>query len=418
MMAAATDSTSLVPIQPVFTDAERLALAGYLAGYRGLTREAYTLDLGSSPAGAEPGPCRCSRSAAPRSRPSPGNSRAAAGPGPPSPAACPPSRGGTPSRRNSLDHSPAAHVRRPRLDYESHATAMDQNEVGALLVAAGLGEAAEHALISLLALNGLRVSEATGADIEHLGLERGHRTLVITRKGGKVVTIPLAPRTARAIELAIGERTTGPLFCAADGKRRDRHGAARIVAVSPAAPGSASRSARTRCGTRSSPPPSTRESRCATCRRPPRTPTRAPPCATTGHAPASTDTPPTSSPPTSPEPPGSPRRRPSRPDRPASGQAMTAGQTAVRAECHTGTVISPSVTGSMRELYGFELEPEIRDWLDSLSDDKRVDEVCGLLAEKGSERGGPWSDQPGRIRVGAAAPAPGCCGPGHVLVYF
>jgi integrase len=62
-----------------------------------------------------------------------------------------------------------------------------------LLVAAGLGSSAEHALISLLALNGLRVSEATGADIEQLGLERGHRTLTITRKGGKMVTIPLAP---------------------------------------------------------------------------------------------------------------------------------------------------------------------------------------------------------------------------------
>jgi integrase len=84
-------------------------------------------------------------------------------------------------------------------------------------------------LISLLALNGLRASEATGADIEHLGLERGHRTLVITRKGGKVVTIPLAPRTTRAIDLAIGERTEGPLFLAADGRRLDRHGAARIV---------------------------------------------------------------------------------------------------------------------------------------------------------------------------------------------
>src|SRR5258707_12342010 len=36
---------SLVPVQPVFTDAGRLALAGYLAGYRGLTRDAYTLDL-------------------------------------------------------------------------------------------------------------------------------------------------------------------------------------------------------------------------------------------------------------------------------------------------------------------------------------------------------------------------------------
>jgi hypothetical protein len=32
-------------VQPAFTDAERLALAGFLAGYRGLTREAYALDL-------------------------------------------------------------------------------------------------------------------------------------------------------------------------------------------------------------------------------------------------------------------------------------------------------------------------------------------------------------------------------------
>jgi site-specific recombinase XerC len=84
-----------------------------------------------------------------------------------------------------LEHFPAAHVRRPRLDYESHATALDRNEFGALLVAAGLGPAAEHALISLLALNGLRVFEATGADIEHLGLERGHRALVITRRAAR-----------------------------------------------------------------------------------------------------------------------------------------------------------------------------------------------------------------------------------------
>ena len=38
-----------------------------------------------------------------------------------------------------LDHSPAAHVRRPRVDYESRAVALDRNELGALLVAAGLG---------------------------------------------------------------------------------------------------------------------------------------------------------------------------------------------------------------------------------------------------------------------------------------
>jgi integrase/recombinase XerD len=81
----------------------------------------------------------------------------------------------------------------------------------------------------LLALTGLRVSEATGANIEALGTERGHRTLTVTRKGGKVVTIPLAPRPARAIDLAIGERCEGPVFVLSDGRRLDRHGAARIV---------------------------------------------------------------------------------------------------------------------------------------------------------------------------------------------
>jgi len=67
------------------------------------------------------------------------------------------------------------------------------------------------------------------ARIELLGLERGHRTLAISRKGGKVVTILLAPRTARAIDLAIGERTEGPVFRAVERRRLDWHGAGRIV---------------------------------------------------------------------------------------------------------------------------------------------------------------------------------------------
>ena len=44
-MTTAVPSTALAAIQPAFTDPERLALAGFLAGYRGLTREAYALDL-------------------------------------------------------------------------------------------------------------------------------------------------------------------------------------------------------------------------------------------------------------------------------------------------------------------------------------------------------------------------------------
>src|SRR5262249_56054927 len=44
-MTIAVPTTALATIQPAFTDAERLAVAGFLAGYRGLTREAYALDL-------------------------------------------------------------------------------------------------------------------------------------------------------------------------------------------------------------------------------------------------------------------------------------------------------------------------------------------------------------------------------------
>jgi hypothetical protein len=38
-------STVIAVAEPVFTNAERLMLAGFLAGYTGLTRDAYALDL-------------------------------------------------------------------------------------------------------------------------------------------------------------------------------------------------------------------------------------------------------------------------------------------------------------------------------------------------------------------------------------
>jgi integrase/recombinase XerD len=44
-MATTNSSAALVPVTPVFTNPERLALAGFLAGYSGLTRQAYELDL-------------------------------------------------------------------------------------------------------------------------------------------------------------------------------------------------------------------------------------------------------------------------------------------------------------------------------------------------------------------------------------
>jgi integrase/recombinase XerD len=183
---ATTPSAALVPATPVFTNTERLALAGYLAGYSGLTRQAYELDLRQYASWCQQHHLRLfvARRADiecfPRDLEARGRARA------------------TITRRlctiagfyryaveeELLDHSPpltsAAHVRRPRLDYESRATALDRNELGALLVAAGLGPPAEHALISLLALNGLRVSEATGADIEALARVSNDHALLVS----------------------------------------------------------------------------------------------------------------------------------------------------------------------------------------------------------------------------------------------
>jgi site-specific recombinase XerD len=207
-----------------------MTLLGFLAGYRGFTREAYALDLRQFT-----GWCwqheqhlfdvrRVDIESVARHLEERGNARA------------------TVARRLStvvgfyrfaeeegvIDHSPAGHIRRPRIDYESHVAHLDRNELGAVLTA-GVSSPRDHALVSLLALNGLRVSEAIGANIDALGLERGHRTLTVVRKGGKIATVPLAPRVACAIDLGIGKRLDGPIFIDADGQRLDRHAAGRIV---------------------------------------------------------------------------------------------------------------------------------------------------------------------------------------------
>jgi integrase/recombinase XerD len=127
----------------MFSSEEEFALAGFLAGYSGLTREAYQLDLRQYvPWCAEHRIALfCARRADierfGRQLESLGRARA------------------TIARRlctvacfyryaeqeGLIALSPAVHVRRPRLDYESHATGLDRNEVGAMLVAAGLRSA-------------------------------------------------------------------------------------------------------------------------------------------------------------------------------------------------------------------------------------------------------------------------------------
>ena len=98
-----------------------------------------------------------------------------------------------------------------------------------LLEAADVDGLRSAALITLLALNGLRIDEALSRDVEHLTHDFGHRVLELTRKGGKRSTEALAPATARALEAYIGERTTGPIFLNRNGRRMTEPSAWRLV---------------------------------------------------------------------------------------------------------------------------------------------------------------------------------------------
>src|SRR4051794_14452692 len=89
--------------------------------------------------------------------------------------------------------NPALHVRRPRV-HPATQRGMDRGELAAFLYPAERMSPAHAALAVLLGLNGLRVSEACGANVEDLGFERGHRTLRIVGKGNQPAVVPLVPR--------------------------------------------------------------------------------------------------------------------------------------------------------------------------------------------------------------------------------
>jgi site-specific recombinase XerD len=127
-----------------------------------------------------------------------------------------------------LEHSPADHVRRPVVPAESPALGFTHLQFEAMLSAAReSSHLCDFALVAMLGLLGLRIFEATGADIADLGEEHGHRVLRVCGKGTKIVLIPLPPAVGRAIDRAIGTRTSGPILLNSRGTRMDRHAATR-----------------------------------------------------------------------------------------------------------------------------------------------------------------------------------------------
>ncbi|HEX3964945.1 MAG TPA: tyrosine-type recombinase/integrase [Trebonia sp.] len=127
-----------------------------------------------------------------------------------------------------LEHSPAEHARRPSVPPESPTLGFTHLQSGVLLTAARQSPSpCDFALIAMLGLLGLRIFEATGADIADLGEEHGHRVLRVCGKGTKIVLLPLPPAVGRAIDQAAGDRTRGPILLNSRSARMDRHAATR-----------------------------------------------------------------------------------------------------------------------------------------------------------------------------------------------
>ncbi|WP_298457633.1 tyrosine-type recombinase/integrase [uncultured Cellulomonas sp.] len=127
-----------------------------------------------------------------------------------------------------LQHSPADYVRRPNVPPESPTLGLSHLQLEAHLAAARLSaNTSDFALVCLLGLLGPRIFEACALDIGDLGEEHGHRVLRVVGKGHKVVLIPLPPAVARSVDRAINNRTDGPLLLNTAGRRLDRHSATR-----------------------------------------------------------------------------------------------------------------------------------------------------------------------------------------------
>jgi len=225
-------TTTTTELVPSFLDATRLAVGSFLARYREPTLPAYTQDLRAflgwcQTDGREVLRVTCGELEMYVRHVESRGYAAATGA----------RRFGTVARfykyaviDGVISVNPAAAVSRPKVAWEGQKrTVLHPLEFAALLAAARSSGPNDHALVCLLGMLGLRVSEACATDITDLRYEAGYELLHVLGKGAKPADIPLPIPVLRAVREVIDGRVTGPILRTRTGRRMDRAGASRAL---------------------------------------------------------------------------------------------------------------------------------------------------------------------------------------------
>jgi site-specific recombinase XerD len=125
-----------------------------------------------------------------------------------------------------IARSPVPLHKRPKAStVQSRQPHLTRDENRALLAAADADGVRSAALVALLLLACLRISEALSVQIDELTHENGHDVVWVTRKGDKGQRVILAPEASARVRAAIGKRRQGPILVTSAGKQMDRKAA-------------------------------------------------------------------------------------------------------------------------------------------------------------------------------------------------
>ena len=131
-----------------------------------------------------------------------------------------------------IERVPTLRVKRPPVP-GSAKSGISREEAALLLEAAEDAGPRDDAIVRLLLLNGLRASEVAQLTVGDVGEERGHRTITVRRKGGRLSVEALSPGTRHALDRLLKQRDGAKpedfLLVDKEGKPLSRHGVARVT---------------------------------------------------------------------------------------------------------------------------------------------------------------------------------------------